>query len=124
MYSPFQLAKKYLKYYFTSSNGKGHGVHSPFVFDFIKFVLNDKKQYPCYYPVEKLRQNLLMNNDVIEVEDFGAGSAIIKSKQRVVKDIAASSLKSKKYSQLLFRIVQHYKSINILELGTSFGTTS
>ena len=124
MYSPFQLAKKYLKYYFTSSNGKGHGVHSPFVFDFIKFVLNDKKQYPCYYPVEKLRQNLLMNNDVIEVEDFGAGSAIIKSKQRVVKDIAASSLKSKKYSQLLFRIVQHYKSINILELGTSFGTTT
>ena len=124
MYSPFQLVKKYLKYYFNASNGKGHGVHSPFVFDFIKNVLNDKKEYNCYQPIEKLRQNLLVNNDVIEVEDFGAGSTVIKTKSRVVKNIAASSLKPKKFSQLLFRMVQYYKKVNILELGTSFGTTT
>ena len=124
LYSPFQLIKKYLKYYITASNGRGHGVHSPFVFEFIKNVLTDKKEYPCYQPIEKLRQNLLNNNNVIEVEDFGAGSIIIKTKKRVVKHIAASSLKSKKYSQLLFRIVQYYKKVNILELGTSLGTTS
>ena len=35
MYSSFQLALKYLRYWFTASNGKGHGVHSPFVFEFI-----------------------------------------------------------------------------------------
>ena len=124
MYSPYQLAKKYLKYYITASNGKGHGVHSPFIFEFIKNVLNDKKEYPCYQPIEKIRKTLLANNDLIEVEDFGAGSAVIKTKQRVIKDIAASSLKPKKYSQLLFRIIQYYKKINILELGTSLGTTT
>ncbi len=124
LYSPFQLTKKYLKYYFKASNGRGHGVHSPFVFEFIKNVLNDKKKYSCYQPIEKLRKNLLVNNDLIEVEDFGAGSVIIKSKKRVVKSIAASSLKRKKYSQLLFRIVQYYKKVNILELGTSLGTTT
>jgi len=99
-------------------------VHSPFVFEFIKNVLNDKKEYPFYQPIEKIRKTLLANKDLIEVEDFGAGSAVIKTKQRVVKDIAASSLKPKKYSQLLFRIVQYYKKINILELGTSLGTTT
>lgn len=124
MYSPFKLAQKYLKYYFTASNGKGHGIHSPFVFDFIKFVLNDKKEYPCYRTIEKLREVLLADNNSIEVEDFGAGSAVIKTKQRIVKDIAASSLKPKKYSQLLFRIVQYYKKTNVLELGTSLGTTT
>ena len=124
MYSPFQLTKKYLKYYFTASNGKGHGVHSPFVFSFIKNVLNDKTQYNCYHKIEQLRKNLLKNNSIIDVEDFGAGSAIIKTKKRIVKNIAASSLKPRKYSQLLFRIVQFYKKQNILELGTSFGTTT
>ncbi len=124
MYSPFQLTKKYLKYYVTASNGKGHGVHSPFVFEFIKYVLNDKTVYECYTPIEKLRKHLLGNNDVIEVEDFGAGSTVIKTKNRIVKSIAASSLKPKKYSQLLFRIVQHYKKVNVLELGTSLGTTT
>ena len=124
MYSPYQLTKKYLNYYITASNGNGHGVHSPFVFEFIKNVLNDKKEYPFYQPIEKIRKTLLANNDLIEVEDFGAGSAVINTKQRVVKDIAASSLKPKKYSQLLFRIVQYYKKINILELGTSLGTTT
>ena len=43
MYSTFKLAQKYFHYYFTASNGKGHGIHSPFVFDFIKNVLRDKK---------------------------------------------------------------------------------
>jgi hypothetical protein len=34
---------KYFNYYFNASNGKGHGVHSPFVFSFITDVLNTKE---------------------------------------------------------------------------------
>jgi predicted O-methyltransferase YrrM len=124
LYSKFQLVKKYLHYYFTASNGKGHGIHSPFIFDFIKNVLNDKKEFDCYALIEKERKALLDNTTVIEVEDFGAGSAVIKTKSRIVKDIAASSLKPKKFSQLLFRMVQHYQPNTILELGTSFGITT
>ena len=124
MYSSFQLAKKYIYYYITASNGKGHGVHSPFVFEFIKKVLNDTQAYECYAAIEKQRQELLNNTDVIEVEDFGAGSAVMKSNKRVIKNIAAASLKPKKFAQLLFRIVHYYKPGNILELGTSLGITS
>ena len=124
MYSSFQLAKKFIHYYLTASNGKGHGIHSPFVFNFIKFVLNDKKKYKGYASIESVREGLLKNKDFIEVEDFGAGSAIIKTNKRIVSDVAASSLKSKKYSQLLFRMIQYYKPDTILELGTSFGVTT
>jgi predicted O-methyltransferase YrrM len=124
MYTHFQLVRKYLHYYLTASNGKGHGVHSPFVFEFIKFVLNDKNKYDVYDTIEKQRQILLNDKTIIEVEDFGAGSTVIKTKQRVVKGIAASSLKPKKYSQLLFRMIQFYNKKNVLELGTSFGITT
>ncbi len=38
--------------------------------------------------------------------------------------MASSSLKPKKYAQLLHRIVQYYKPQNSIELGTSFGITT
>jgi predicted O-methyltransferase YrrM len=124
MYSPFQLAKKYLNYYISAFNGKGHGIHSPFVFDFVKNVLNDKRKYDCYRQIENLRGELLRDESSIRVEDFGAGSSIMRSNERKIEHIARSSLKNKKFAQLLFRIIKYYKPGNILELGTSLGITT
>ena len=124
MYRRSQLAKKYIHYYFTSSNGKGHGIHSPFIFDFIKNVLNDKKKYECYESIEKKRNELLQDKRVIDVEDLGAGSLAVPSRKKKISDITGSFLKSKKFAQLLFRIVQYYKPHNIVELGTSLGITT
>ena len=124
MYSSFQLAKKYLHYYIKAKNGKGHGIHSPFVFDFVTRVLNDDNKYECYNKIEPLRAQLLGNNAIIEVEDFGAGSAVIPTAKRKIKAIAKSSLKNKKFAKLLFRIVNYYQPQTIIELGTSFGITA
>lgn len=74
MYSPFQLAFKYLHYFFTASNGRGHGIHSPFLFQFITRVLNDKKHDDAYEKVETLRHQMMKDKTVIPVQDFGAGS--------------------------------------------------
>ena len=124
MYSKFTIAQKYLHYQLTSSNGKGHGTHSPFVFDFILNVLNDKTVYPDYKKIENIRNELLKNKNTIEVEDFGAGSGVIKTNTRRIDKIAASSLKSKKYAQLLYRVVKYYHPKQIVEIGTSFGITT
>lgn len=124
MYNSFQLASKYLRYYITASNGKGHGIHSPFVFDFITKILNDKRHFYSYDRIEALRNKLLQTDRVIEVEDFGAGSSKHQSRERKVKDIARWSLKSPKYAQLLFRMAQYYQPQTILELGTSLGITT
>lgn len=124
LYNHFQLAFKYLRYYLTASSGKGHGIHSPFVFGFIINVLNDDQPSECYKPIEQRRAELLRNKDILEVEDFGAGSATIRTNQRVVRHIAGSSLKSRKFGQLLYRVVRHFKPATMLELGTSLGITS
>src|SRR6186997_2490995 len=124
MYSSFQLALKYLNYYFSASNGKGHGMHSPFVFEFITKVLNDKTVYPEYGKVEVLRNQLLNDNTVLEVEDFGAGSVIDKKNKRSISSIAKNAAKPKKFGQLLFRMIKHYQPATVLELGTSLGITT
>ncbi len=124
MYSSAQLALKYFKYWFTASNGKGHGVHSPFVYDFIKNVLNDKRQFDCFRYIESLRAELKTDNKEINVPDFGAGSRMQLNNKRKISAIAHSSLKPKKYSQLIFRIVHYYKPETIVELGTSLGITT
>jgi predicted O-methyltransferase YrrM len=66
----------------------------------------------------------LRNHHSIEVEDFGAGSGIIKTRNRVIKNIASSSLKPKKDATLLARTAAYYKCKTIVELGTSFGVSS
>ncbi|MFT4154652.1 O-methyltransferase [Parafilimonas sp.] len=124
MYSSAQLAFKYVKYWLTASNGKGHGIHSPFVFDFINNVLNDKREFDSFRFIENVRAGLRDNDTEINVPDFGAGSRMQLHNKRKISAIARSSLKPKKFSQLLFRIVHYYKPKNILELGTSLGITT
>lgn len=124
MYSPFTIARKYLLYRLRAANGKGHGIHSPFVFDFVIQVLNGKSDLGIVREIESRRSALLADKTTIEVEDFGAGSAVIRSNQRRVDKIAASSLKAPKYAQLLNRIAAYYQPAVMIELGTSLGITA
>lgn len=107
-----------------ASNSKGHGMHSPFVFDFITKVLNDRADYPAYARVERLRKKLLQDNRVLRIEDMGAGSAVNRHKERTVRDLARNAAKPRKYGQLLFRMAKYYQPSVILELGTSLGITT
>ncbi len=124
MYSLAKISLKFIKYFFTALNGKGHGVHSPFVFDFIKYVLNDKIKYEAYDTIEGVRKKMIVDERLLTIQDFGAGSTVVKGNKRKVNSIAKSSLKPAKYGQLLFRIVQYYEGKNIVELGTSLGVTT
>lgn len=124
MYSPFRIARKYLGYYISAANGKGHGIHSPFVYDFVRSVLVDDHEYTAYKQVETLRELLLNDETIIEVEDMGAGSVKSKTAQRSIASIAQQAAKPKKWGQLLFRIVRRYAPLNIVELGTSLGIST
>src|SRR4051812_8441582 len=99
-------------------------MHSPFVFDFILHVLNNKKKLYPPKQIENLRQQLLKDNRLLTIRDLGAGSAKTSSPQRSVRSIARSALKSKKLAQVLFRLVHHYRAKQIVELGTSLGITT
>jgi predicted O-methyltransferase YrrM len=124
MYSSFQLALKYIHYFLTSSSGKGHGIHSPFIYELVTKVINDKRHYPEYDLVEALRKELLEDKTILTIEDYGAGSAVQKSNRRTIASIAKNSAKPAKFGQLLFRMVKYYQPKNIIELGTSLGITT
>ncbi|MFL5808432.1 MAG: O-methyltransferase [Flavisolibacter sp.] len=124
MYNSIQLATRYLQYYFTASNGKGHGMHSPFVFDFIQNVLNNKSNYNYPSEIEQLRKQLLHDERMIIQQDLGAGSRKKTSDQKTVAHLVKTALKPKKYAQLLYRLAKHYQPRTIVELGTSLGITT
>ncbi len=124
MYSSLTLFRKYVQYLFKASNGKGHGVHSPFVFTFIKEVLNKNANSPLIPLIESERVKLERNRQMVEVWDRGAGSRQTKSTTRHISQIAKAALKPKKYSQLLFKIVNYYQPAQVLEMGTSLGITT
>ncbi len=110
MYPASKIAWKYLRYRMAASNGKGHGVHSPFVYEFVTQVLNDNTVYPDYLPIERLRKKLLSDNTPVPKEDYGAGTAFSRNDlSRSVAKICENSAKSPKYAQLLYRIVRFYR---------------
>jgi predicted O-methyltransferase YrrM len=124
MYSPSRLAVKYLRYYFSASNGRGHGIHSPFVYDFVRRVLQDKKRYTDYSRIGDLRRRLKKDGTILEIEDLGAGSAIGAGKRRSISELAGHAAKPARLGQLLFRIARYYQPGVLLELGTSLGLST
>ncbi|MBK7763736.1 MAG: class I SAM-dependent methyltransferase [Bacteroidetes bacterium] len=113
------LMKQYLLYLMKANSA--HGIHSPFVFDFITQILHDQRAYYAFDEIEKLRKNLHDDTAEIEVEDYGAGSHTHATSKRKIKDIAKNAGRNKKFGELLFRMVNHYQCKQILELGTSLG---
>ena len=99
-------------------------MHSPFVFNLITRVLNDRTVYPGYRVIEELRSRLLRDNTILQIKELGAGSSMGQGNKRTVSSITRNSAKQVRLAQLLFRIARFYKPATILELGTSVGLSS
>lgn len=124
MVRKLRIIYKYLIYLVNAKTK--HGVHSPFVFDFITKVLEDKTNYVTYNRVEEQRSKLLKNKNLVEIVDFGAasGKAGYTTSLDQVRHIAKRSSISPAQGQLLHRIVKYFKPVIMLEMGTSLGISS
>lgn len=110
----------YGKHFFTARHTLGYGIHSPYLYYLVHFILYDENAYYCFAPIEKERQRLLRATREVFVEDLGTG----RSGRRTVQSIANTSLKSPAQAQLLFRLVRFLHPATALELGTSLGITT
>jgi predicted O-methyltransferase YrrM len=117
----FQVVE-YIRYRMKATTA--HGLHSPFVFDLYNTVITDTTPFYVFDKIESVRSKMLLSNELIDVHDYGTGGNKIKRKSLSLKYIASHYLKSKKYAQLLFRIVNRFQPENILEIGTSLGITT
>ncbi len=115
----FHSVKSYVRFLLNSKNK--HGVHSPFVFDFLTLGLEADLPGEHLKTLENFRKDLLENDTVIRVRDFGAGSRVFKGPERPVCKIAKTAGISEKRAKLLFKTVRHFQPNRILELGTSLG---
>lgn len=115
------IVNEYISYLYHAK-GK-HGVHSPFVYDFLDNCLSIKIDSRDKEIINKWRSNLKNDHTKLTIADFGAGSKKLGN-ERTVSQIFKVSSTSKKYSSLLYKIAKHYQPKKVLELGTSLGTGS
>jgi len=113
--------KKYFQYKLHAKDE--HAIHSPFVYKLYTEIISNKNKFYAFSDLNKIRQQLLNNDQIIEVTDLGAGSRKMGS-ARKISDIAKYSVVNKKYGELLFRLTEYFKPSTILELGTSLGLSS
>ena len=125
----------WLKHYLTAWNTGGEGVHSPYLFEWVRMVMSDKHAYRVWEEIESVRARMLVSDQVVEFVDYGSGVGRkgegAKGEKRV-KDIAKGSLARAKYAQMLFRLVnwlghqlrEENRGLTIVELGTSLGVTT
>ena len=97
-----------------------HGIHSPFVYNLCDQVLRKPISEEVKSRQNKLFKTLKNDATIINFQEFGAGSKHLK-KQRSVKQIVSTNSTKNKYGNLLFRLMEGYKPMNVLEFGTSLG---
>ena len=94
---PPVLIKLYRKIRFR----KGFGVHSPFVYNLITKVIEDKNVYYAFEEIENFRQQLLNDGEL--------------------RPVTFRETQSAACGALLFRMVHFFKCRNVIEIGSSTG---
>ena len=93
----------YLKHQLTARHTGGHGIHSPYLFEWVRMVMADDNSYYAWAQIEEIREQLLRDEREVTFVDYGSGRALSSSpadaNRRLVKDIAKGSLAQKKYAQ-------------------------
>jgi predicted O-methyltransferase YrrM len=118
----FKRAFQFLSYLLRHPHRNGHGIHSPFLFDFVTKVLYKRKNWhQSFTDIERLRKSLLKNRETITVEDLGAGSGRKTNKTRKISDMVRYSSINPKNGRLLFNIIDYIGPEIIIELGTCLG---
>ncbi len=115
----------YLQFYISAFPASGHGIHSPFVYQFAREVLRDKTAFDDYQIWQQWREGLRHDNTFLPIVELGAGSTTAPDRDaRRVADLAARVSKPPRTGRLLYRIARYYKPHHVIELGTSLGLST
>ena len=100
-----QILTPGIKLYRKLRYRKGYGVHSPFVYNLITNVIEEKTPYYAFEEIENERKRIL-------------------SFQNNISKITAKETQSPNYGALLFRLVNFFKCRNVIEIGSTTGIMS
>ena len=89
----------------------GYGVHSPFVFNLITTVIEEKRSYYCYEILGAVRKQLLHNYDKI----------VYNNREYTVKDALNKFCFTEREDRLLFRLANRFQPQTIYMIGSDLG---
>ncbi len=101
-----------------------YNIHSPFVFEFVKDIIEDERNFYAFDLIKKIKYDLKQRQTTIKLNDLGAGSLVSTTNERTIAEIVNNSVASQKKIQFLFKLCLKYQPETILELGTSLGLSS
>lgn len=100
---------------------RGYGVHSPFVFNLITKVIEERCSFYSFYDIELIRKQLLFHDQIITYPDRQQKGRL---RRRTIGEIVEREAIKPKHGALLFRLTNYFKSKNILQLGPSMGLST
>lgn len=100
---------------------RGFGVHSPFVYNLITKVIEERCPYYSFRDIELYRKQLLYKIDSITYPDPKDKGRL---RCRSVADIVRREAVKPKLGALLFRLANYFKARNILQIGTTMGIST
>ncbi|WP_029903206.1 class I SAM-dependent methyltransferase [Prevotella sp. 10(H)] len=89
----YKLSKTGLKLLYKIRHHRGHGIHSPFVFDLITKVIEDKTPYQAYKNIKSI-----LDNSQTE-----------------------KSFRLDKLNKLTYRLANHFEVKHVLDIGAGYG---
>ncbi len=98
-------------------------VHSPFVFEWVNAVLEDRRWYYAFEDIEAVRREMQASPITLEVEDHGSAASAETPvlRQIPVRTLARRAASSPSQGRMLFRTAQWLHPARMLELGSSVG---
>lgn len=102
---------------------RGFGVHSPFVYNLITKVIEEKRPYYCYDDIELVRRQFYYRETRLPWIDrrYGGKKEVL---YRPVGDILRREAIRRKQGELLFRLANYFKPRHILQFGCSAGIST
>jgi len=84
----------------------------------------DDRYFYAFDEAEFLREQLLKKKEKMKMIDLGAGSKKGNSQEKLISVVAKNSLSSPWQCQMMFKLIEHIKADQILEIGSSLGISS
>jgi predicted O-methyltransferase YrrM len=112
---------------FQNNAANKNSVNNSFLKQFIDHTVFNKTKSPEFEIIEKERTALTKKGGVIEVTDFSSkkkGNRPYITEIRKIRQILKNESCKPEIARIIYHIIQHTESQNILELGTSFGIST
>lgn len=106
--------KNYVRYLFCSRHWRGYGIHSPFVFELVTKVIEEKLPYYKYGLVEKVRK----------IYQTSSKSLSLDGEEVKVSSLVKRLSMDPSHAQVMFRLVNKFKPKNVVETGMGLGITT